>query len=160
MKIDRPLFVARDFSGKCKIFPERNVMLLPFQQRWVTDGSRLKLAVKARQIGFSWCTAYRVVRQKVRARARLDAWIASRDEVQAQLFLQDAKRFADILNAAVADLSQTVIDDDGHTAYTLRFANGLRCTEIARRLNKSDGAIRMLLARALNILRDIYTSSK
>lgn len=40
----------------------------------------------------------------------------------------------------------------------LRFANGLRCTEIARHLKKSDGAIRMLLARALNILRDIYTS--
>src|SRR5262252_5017468 len=126
MNIDRPSFVPLDFSGRCKIFPEWDVMLLPFQQRWVTDNSRLKLAVKARQIGFSWCTAYRVVRQKVRTRARLDAWIASRDEVQAQLFLQDAKRFAEILNAAVADLGQTVIDDDGQTAYTLRFANGLR----------------------------------
>jgi phage FluMu gp28-like protein len=126
MKIDRPLFVDRDFSGKCKIFPEQDVMLFPFQQRWVTDNSRLKLAVKARQIGFSWATAYRVVRQKVRTRARLDAWIASRDEVQAQLFLQDAKRFAEILNVAVADLGQTVIDDQGHTSFSLRFANGLR----------------------------------
>jgi len=41
----------------------------------------------------------------------------------------------------------------------LRFAYGLRCTEIASRLNKSDGAIRMLLSRALNILRDIYARS-
>src|SRR6266436_1454252 len=75
---DRPPFVAKDFPGKCKIFPERNVMLLPFQSKWVLDNSRLKLAVKARQIGLSWCTAYRVVRQKLRERARLDAWIASR----------------------------------------------------------------------------------
>jgi len=114
-------------------------MLLPFQQRWVTDGSRLKLAVKARQIGFSWCTAYRVVRQKVRARARLDAWIASRDEVQAQLFLHDAKRFSDILNAAVADLGQAVIDDDGHTAYTLRFANGLRAHSMSSNADAQAG---------------------
>jgi phage FluMu gp28-like protein len=123
--MNRPPFVASDFPGRCKVFPERDVMLLPFQQRWVTDNSRLKLAVKARQIGLSWITAYRVVRQKLSKGARLDAWIASRDEVQAQLFLQDAKRFADILNVAAADLGQNVIDDEGHTAFSLRFANGL-----------------------------------
>jgi len=38
----------------------------------------------------------------------------------------------------------------------LRFANGLRCTEIATHLEKSEGAIRMLLSRALNTLREIY----
>ena len=136
---DRPLFVARDFPGRCKIFPERNVMLLPFQSKWVLDNSRLKLAVKARQIGLSWTTAYRVVRQKLRERARLDAWIASRDEVQAQLFLQDAKRFADILNVAAADLGQTMIDDDGHTAYTLRFANGLRAHSMSSNADAQAG---------------------
>jgi phage FluMu gp28-like protein len=70
--MNRPPFVAPDFPGHCKIFPERDVMLLPFQQRWVTDNSRLKLAVKARQIGLSWITAYRVVRQKLNKDARLD----------------------------------------------------------------------------------------
>jgi len=39
----------------------------------------------------------------------------------------------------------------------LRFANGLRSAEIARLLNKSDGAIRMLLSRSLNLLRSLYT---
>lgn len=38
----------------------------------------------------------------------------------------------------------------------LRFGDGLRCTEIARRLHKSDGAVRMLLSRSLNFLRSIY----
>ena len=38
----------------------------------------------------------------------------------------------------------------------LRFATGLRATEIAQRLNKSDAAVRALLSRALNVLRDIY----
>lgn len=38
----------------------------------------------------------------------------------------------------------------------LRFAYGLRCPEIARRLSKSEGSVRMLLARALNRLQRIY----
>jgi phage FluMu gp28-like protein len=77
---ERPAYVAPDFEGKCKIFPERDVILLPYQERWVKDNSRLKLAVKARQIGFSWCTAYRTVRTLAADDARLDTWISSRDE--------------------------------------------------------------------------------
>jgi RNA polymerase sigma factor (sigma-70 family) len=38
----------------------------------------------------------------------------------------------------------------------LRFAHGLRCIEIARRLNKREGTVRMLLSRALNLLRRNY----
>ena len=131
--------IASTFPGRCKIFPERDVVLLPFQQRWVNDNSRLKLALKARQIGLSWCTAYRVVREKVRQGARQDAWIASRDEVQAQLFLQDAKRFAEILHVAAADLGLTAVDDDGHTAYTLRLASGLRIHSMSSNVDAQAG---------------------
>lgn len=42
----------------------------------------------------------------------------------------------------------------------LRFANGLRCAEIARQLNKNEGAVRTLLSRALNLLRRIYEKSR
>src|SRR5438445_11301165 len=112
----RPPFVARDFSGKCKVFPERDVMLLPFQSKWVLDNSQKKLCVKSRQIGLSWCSAYRAVRQKVRERARLDAWVASRDAVQAQLYMQDARRFADILKIGAVDLGNQVMSKEmGHT---------------------------------------------
>ncbi|GLV59310.1 hypothetical protein KDH_61370 [Dictyobacter sp. S3.2.2.5] len=40
----------------------------------------------------------------------------------------------------------------------LRFGDGLRTKEIASRLDKSDGAIRSLLLRSLNLLRDLYTT--
>jgi len=53
----------------------------------------------------------------------------------------------------------TQLPEHYQTILQLRFANGLRCTEIAKHLNKSDGAVRMLLSRALNILRDIYAKS-
>lgn len=39
----------------------------------------------------------------------------------------------------------------------LRFADGLRTKEIAEQLQKSDGAIRSLLSRSLNLLRHLYT---
>lgn len=39
----------------------------------------------------------------------------------------------------------------------LRFANGLRCAEIGRRINKSEVAVRIILSRTLNYLRHIYT---
>ena len=42
----------------------------------------------------------------------------------------------------------------------LRFAYGLPSKEIARRLNKSDTSVRVLLSRALNILRTIYNQQE
>ena len=42
----------------------------------------------------------------------------------------------------------------------LRFAEDLRCPEIAKRLQKSDGAIRTMLSRILNVLRTIYANSE
>ncbi|MBA2288215.1 MAG: sigma-70 family RNA polymerase sigma factor [Ktedonobacteraceae bacterium] len=42
----------------------------------------------------------------------------------------------------------------------LRFGQGLRCTEIARKLNKSEGTVRMTLSRALNLLRRIYSTEE
>jgi RNA polymerase sigma factor (sigma-70 family) len=42
----------------------------------------------------------------------------------------------------------------------LRFGDGLRCAEIARRMNRSEGAIRTLLSRTLNLLRNIYDKGR
>jgi phage FluMu gp28-like protein len=114
------------FAGKAKNIPARNTLLLPYQAAWVTDDSRLKLMEKGRQIGMSWASAYRLVRKKSAADARLDAWISSRDDLQARLFLEDSKKFAAILQAGAEDLGERVIDDAGHSAYVLAMANGLR----------------------------------
>jgi RNA polymerase sigma factor (sigma-70 family) len=39
----------------------------------------------------------------------------------------------------------------------LRFANGMHSAEISQLLNKSEGAIRVMLSRALNTLRGLYS---
>ena len=41
----------------------------------------------------------------------------------------------------------------------LRFAAGLRCSEIAQLLHKREGTVRSMLSRALNFLRTIYEKS-
>ena len=47
------------YKGNAKIIPANpEAIFLPFQSRWITDNSRLKLMEKSRQIGISWSTAY------------------------------------------------------------------------------------------------------
>lgn len=121
----RPSWVPDTFAGKCKIFPERDTLMLPYQSRWVRDRSRLKLMEKSRQIGISWGTAYELVSTTSQAGARFDDWVSSRDDLQARLLIQDCKAFAEILNIGAQDLGQQVIDDEKkHSAYVLRYANG------------------------------------
>ena len=112
--------------GNAKNIPAKNTLLLPYQAKWVKDRSRLKIAEKSRQIGWTWASAYGIVRRKSLKDAKLDAWISSRDDIQARLFLEDCKSFAGLINFAAKDLGEQVIDDKGNTAYVLSLANGLR----------------------------------
>ena len=117
---------SKNSPGKARFIPRADVLLLPYQARWVTDTSPLKIAEKARQIGWSWATAYALVARKSLTTARLDAWISSRDELQARLFLEDCKHFASLLHRTTRDLGQVLIDHHGHSAFVLQLANGLR----------------------------------
>ena len=116
--------------GNAKIKP-KDTLLLPYQKRWVEDTSRLKLAVKSRQIGWTWATAYGLIRRKSLKKAQLDAWISSRDEIQARLFLEDCKAFAGILDAGAQDFGERVIDGKGSSAYVLQMGNGLRINSMS-----------------------------
>jgi phage FluMu gp28-like protein len=117
--------------GRAKVKLAKNTLLLPYQEKWVRDRSRLKIAEKSRQIGWTWATAYRLVREKSLVDARNDAWISSRDEIQARLFLEDCKGFANVLQLAATDLGERVIDDGGHSAHVLRMATGLRINSMS-----------------------------
>lgn len=100
---------------------------LPYQQAWIKDNSRLKVMEKSRQIGLSWSTAYGLVRRKAQRGARVDAWVSSRDDLQARLFKEDCNSFANILDVACEDLGEQVIDRDKNiSAYVLHFASGVR----------------------------------
>ena len=60
-----------------------------------------------------------------------------------------------VLQACIAELPATQ-----QQVLQLRFGAGLRCTEIALRMKRSEGAVRTLLSRTLNLLRDRYEKSR
>ena len=94
-------------KGRAKCIPkDRDAIFLPFQSAWIKDESRLKLMEKARQIGLSWSTAYGVDERVAAHGARLDEWVSSRDDIQARLFIEDCKLWANIMNMAAQDLGE------------------------------------------------------
>ncbi len=119
--------------GRALVIPANpDAILLDYQAKWVEDRSRLKLAEKSRQIGWTWATAYGLVSRVALIAARFDQWVSSRDEVQAQLFLEDCKLWADVANLAAQDLGEVVIDPkEKQTARVLRFPNGRRINSMS-----------------------------
>lgn len=116
------------YKGNAKIIPANpEAIFLPFQSRWITDNSRLKLMEKSRQIGISWSTAYAADERTAAAGARYDQWVSSRDDLQAKLFIEDCKMWAKIMNLAAQDLGEVVVDEKNKiSAYVLEFASGRR----------------------------------
>ena len=98
---------------------------MPYQVKWIKDNSRIKLMEKSRQIGMSWTTAYELVRRHCLPREKYDSWVSSRDELQAKLFIDDCKKFASILNAAVRETTGDALVG-GCDSHSLGFANGTR----------------------------------
>ncbi|WP_086619254.1 terminase large subunit domain-containing protein [Erythrobacter tepidarius] len=128
-------------KGRAKRIPAApEAIFLPYQARWIADTSQLKLIEKSRQIGLSWATAYATVSRTALVTARFDQWISSRDDIQAQLFLEDCKFWAGNLSLAAEDLGEIVLDPrDRQTSYTLRFANGKRINSMSSNPNAQAG---------------------
>ncbi|MCX9146607.1 terminase large subunit domain-containing protein [Erythrobacter sp. WG] len=127
--------------GNAKIIPANpGAVFLPFQSRWIKDDSRLKLMEKCRQIGISWATAYAAVARTALATALFDQWVSSRDDIQAQLFLEDCKFWAGQATIAAEDLGEQLLDPrDRQTAYVLRFASGRRINSMSSNPNAQAG---------------------
>src|SRR6056297_1133073 len=127
--------------GNAKNIPkDKDTLFLPYQAEWINDDSRLKLMEKSRQIGLSWASAYRQVKTTSPRGARYDQWVSSRDEIQARLFLEDCKAFADILNVAARDLGEVVIDPEKKlSAFVVRFANSRRIHSMSSNPNAQAG---------------------
>jgi phage FluMu gp28-like protein len=90
----------------------RSKRFLPFQGRWNADRSRLKAAEKSRQLGFSWCDAYDTVMETAGVSWPFDCWVSSRDQIQAQLYGEDCKMWARVLNIAAGDLGESIIEGE------------------------------------------------
>ena len=108
---------------------------LPYQVRWIRDDARIKIMEKSRQIGLSWSTAYRALRNAA-VHPRTHIWICSRDLQQAQLFLNDCKAFASVLNQAY---KEKLIGKQSEQRTILRLNNGSTLTLISSNINAQAG---------------------
>ena len=118
--------------GRAKMVPATDALLLPYQSAWVRDRSRLKIMEKSRQIGISWASALGLVRRKGIAGAKLDAWVSSRDDIQAQLFVRDCAAFAELYHLAARDIGAEFLDEEKRQkTYVLEFATGCRINSMS-----------------------------
>ena len=102
-------------------------LFLPCQAKWIKDQSRMKIAEKARQIGFTWCSSYADMTGTARANNHIDTWITSRDALQAKLYIQDCLNWSHIYGLAAKAAGEQVLLDEGgkkQSAQVLRCANG------------------------------------
>lgn len=113
---------------------------LPYQARWIGDQAGLKIMEKSRQIGISYSTAYSAVRRVAPKDARQDVWVSSRDDVQAKLFLEDCKGWANLLQLAARDLGEVIVGDDGKaSASVLEFSSGRKIYSLSSNPNALAG---------------------
>lgn len=91
-------------------------VLLPFQQRWLEDRSRVKIFEKSRRIGATWCSAADSVLEA--ASGRQDVWYVSYTEDSAKEFITDAARWCRHFNIVTKHIGETIMptDEDGQLA--------------------------------------------
>src|SRR5438093_4986942 len=110
------------------------------QRGWIEDRAPLKICQKSRQVGLSSAEGYQKVVLVSAPDARFDAYITSRDEVQAKLFIENCRHWARALNIAASDLGEILIDQANHiSAYVLEFANGRRIYSLSSNPNALAG---------------------
>jgi len=109
---------------------EREVLAhywLPYQEAWINDNSRNKLAEKSRRTGFTYAEEYRRVERISRQGAEHDAYITTKDEGLAKQFIRECKEFAAMLKVAAEDLGEVVFDKEkGQSAQALEASTGRR----------------------------------
>ena len=101
--------------------------LLPYQQRWIDDKARIKVAVKGRRVGLSWAEALDAVLHAA-AESGANVYYQSYSRDNAREFVDDCASWARLLEKAAAAVDETLLDDDSGgdpvQAFRVRFASG------------------------------------
>jgi phage FluMu gp28-like protein len=122
--------IKYDFKGRVP------AVLLPYQQKWLADTSRIKIIEKSRRIGLSWTSACGKTLTASSASGR-DQWYIGYTKDMAIEFILDCAQWA-VHFQSVADAIE--IDEDVFIegqekksvfAFSIRFASGHRITALS-----------------------------
>ena len=100
---------------------------LPCQIEYILDDSPLLVCEKGRQQGFTWISAYKIIRRINVHPEPLDHYWISRDEFTAKLFLQDVLQWLRVWDEVAnhgLTYKQSIIDWSGVQAMRIKFSNG------------------------------------
>jgi phage FluMu gp28-like protein len=100
----------------------RAVRLLPYQRRWVEDDSKLKIAVKARQIGYSFAATLRAV---LKCLEQKTTWIfLSKGERQSRLLMEKVQEHVRACGIAARAAESNFLEGTSLKQLEVRFPNG------------------------------------
>lgn len=104
--------------------------LLPYQARWVSDPTPLKVCEKGRRIGLSWAEGYDSVMHAGEGAG--DIYYQSYSHDMTRGFIDDCADWASELQIAADVVGQTFLDVDGERvpAFRLPFASGREITAV------------------------------
>lgn len=113
---------------------------LPYQEKWIRDESRNKLAEKSRRVGLTFAEEFRRVERICAEGALYDAYITSKDEGLAKQFIREAKGFAQAYHFAAEDVGEVVFDrEKGASAFALEAATGRRLYSLSSNPDQQAG---------------------
>lgn len=109
------------------------MQLRPYQQRWIDDRSRFKLAVKSARIGFSYATGVDHIFRRLE-QAGSTSTVLSASQSQSIEFVQVCQKNVQAIGAVAQVYDERWKDDLGDTDFTvqrIQFANGSRIMALA-----------------------------
>jgi phage FluMu gp28-like protein len=105
----------------------RKPYFLPYQEAWLKDDSRLKIAEKSRRIGWTYVQAYEDVRDAAKAQGGMDVWFSSADLSAAREYIRYVEQWARLFDTAARSLGEILInEEDDIKALVVEFSNGKR----------------------------------
>ena len=101
---------------------------LPYQTDWILDESNAALWDKSRRIGATYADSYKAVRRRNMLNHRRDLWFSSADESAAIEYALYCRQWAEIMKAAVKEITEELEDDRGYkfNNYVCEFPTGSR----------------------------------
>lgn len=115
-------------------------VLLPYQQRWLADDSRVKVCEKSRRIGLSWSEAADDALYAA-SDSGGDTWYIGYNKDMAEEFINDCAAWAKHYKFAAGAVEEEVLKDDDKDILTYRitFASGNRIVALSSRPNNLRG---------------------
>jgi phage FluMu gp28-like protein len=110
------------------------LVLLPYQIRWVSDKSRVKVAEKSRRIGITWAQASDDV-LTAGAASGMDVWYVGYNQDMAREYIETAGEWGRVFNLAASGAEEVLIEDEDKDilAYRVRFSSGNKITALSSR---------------------------